>query len=128
MGLTSLAAMRARVWMASLDLMPFHTVRPQQRVALRRVSSSGRRVVRLQAKGAGSGDEAAASAAPPVGSIGNPQRPTLIQDLVKLLYESEDPLWELVRFEAETSAAQDEKVRFCIVSPDYTIEIGGWVA
>lgn len=48
---------------------------------------------------------------PVVGSIGNPQRPTLIQDLVKLLYESEDPLWELVRFEAETSAAQDEKVR-----------------
>lgn len=30
---------------------------------------------------------------------------------MKLLYESEDPLWELVRFEAETSAAQDEKVR-----------------
>lgn len=50
-------------------------------------------------------------ALPVVGSIGNPQRPTLIRDLVKLLYESEDPLWELVRFEAETSAAQDEKVR-----------------
>ncbi len=35
--------------------------------------------------------------------------PTRIQDLVRLLHESEDPLWELVKFEAETSAAQDEK-------------------
>ena len=34
---------------------------------------------------------------------------TRIQDLVRLLQESEDPLWELVKFEAETSAAQDEK-------------------
>ncbi|GAB5033353.1 serine acetyltransferase [Nannochloropsis oceanica] len=37
------------------------------------------------------------------------EAPTRIQDLVRLLHESEDPLWELVKFEAETSAAQDEK-------------------
>ncbi len=30
---------------------------------------------------------------------------------MKLLFESEDPLWELVRFEAEMSAAQDDKAR-----------------
>ena len=35
---------------------------------------------------------------------------THTQDLVKLLHESEDPLWELIRFEAGMSAAQDEKV------------------
>lgn len=37
------------------------------------------------------------------------EAPSRIQDLVRLLHESEDPLWELVKFEAETSAAQDEK-------------------
>jgi hypothetical protein len=40
-----------------------------------------------------------------------PSQQPRIQDLVKLLYESEDPLWELVRFEAEMSAAQDDQVR-----------------
>lgn len=35
--------------------------------------------------------------------------PSRIQDLVRLLHASEDPLWELVKFEAETSAAQDDK-------------------
>lgn len=47
-------------------------------------------------------------------SGGAAPRQTQIQDLVKLLYESEDPLWELVRFEAEMSAAQDKEVRLCV--------------
>lgn len=47
-------------------------------------------------------------------SAGAGPRATQIQDLVRLLHESEDPLWELVRFEAAMSAAQDEEVhRLC---------------
>jgi len=55
---------------------------------------------------------AAAAAATVVAPSAPPslhEAPTRIQDLVRLLHESEDPLWELVKFEAETSAAQDEK-------------------
>jgi len=57
---------------------------------------------------------AAATAAMPAVAPSTPpslhhEAPTRIQDLVRLLHESEDPLWELVKFEAETSAAQDEK-------------------
>lgn len=33
------------------------------------------------------------------------------QSLVRKLYEAEDPLWELLRFEAETCLTQDEQVR-----------------